>query len=238
MKSTKAKAVTIYAVTVVLLCLTAVILFRLDYDQWKAKELSMSQIKLDSSAQTMRILKELRKSSKASYDRHREYNLSFMTDALADYITEDGYAGARLFEDGAVVELRGGEIIWPEDMPAGIPDLSPEALAQGGLIDADEGDVPLASGRIGGDYYYVDWTNVEKDLETRYSSPDDEDFLKNASEPFDGTLLLVSTDDPSLPLVYRSPAYPDVADAAALGFTQELVAQRSPSLKINGVSSM
>ena len=59
MKATKVKAVVIYGVMIVLLCLTAVMLFRLDYDQWKAKEQSLSQVKLDSTAEALRIMLDL-----------------------------------------------------------------------------------------------------------------------------------------------------------------------------------
>ncbi len=90
---------------VVLLCLTAVELFRLDYGQWKAKEQSLCQIKLDSTAEAMRIMKDLQDDSRASYDRHRQNKISFTTDMLSEYCTEDGYTGPRLFDDGAVVEL-------------------------------------------------------------------------------------------------------------------------------------
>lgn len=87
----------IYALVVVLLCLTAVELFRLDYGQWKAKEQSLCQIKLDSTAEAMRIMKDLQDDSRASYDRHRQNKISFTT----------GYAlrilhGRRIYRPAAV----------------------------------------------------------------------------------------------------------------------------------------
>ena len=111
MKGTKVKAVVIYGVMVVLLCLTAVLLFRLDYDQWKAKEQSLSQIKLDFTAEAMRIMLDLQADSKAAFDRHRREQLSFMTDALSEYYTEGAYNGPRLFDGAAVVELQGDRVI-------------------------------------------------------------------------------------------------------------------------------
>lgn len=253
MKPTKAKAVAIYAVMVVLLCLTAVVLFWLDYDQWKAKELSLCQIKLDSTAETMRIMEDLQKSSKASYDRHRQDNLGFMTATLAGYITENGYTGPRLFDDGAVVELRANQVLWPEGIPDGFPTLSPEDVRQGRQLEAsipsvkasgaaasdtDEKSVLLMSGRIGGDYYYVDWTNVDDIPGNQYAGLSDEDFLNNAAEPFDGALLLVSTEEESLPIIHESGTYPETVNAAELGLTRELIEQRCANLKIGGISSL
>ena len=248
MITTKPKAIAVYGVMIVLLCLSAVILFRMDYGQWKAKELSLCQIKLDSTAETMRIMQDLRRSSKITYDRHRRDNLSFMTAELAKYITEEGYTGPRLFENGAVVELRPDGVEWPEGMSEGFPALSPEELRQGTPIQAklpssDEADgaeqsVLLLSRRIGGDYYYVDWMNMSAATGANPADLSDGDFLKIVSEPFDGALLLVSTQEPSLPLLCESGFYPGVEDAVSLGFTPELVAQRSAYLDIAGVSSM
>ena len=248
MKPTKTKAVVIYTVIVVLLCLTAVLLFRLDYDQWKSKELALCQIKLDSTAEAMRIMKDLQNDSSASYDRHRQDKLSFMTDTLSEYCAEGGYTGPRLFEDGAVVELRANQVLWPEGIPDDLPSLSAEEVRQGEQVEAmlpasDTSDAELKpvlimSGRIGEDYYYVDWTRMEDASGNRYAGFSDSDFLKSISESFDGALLAVSTEEESLPLVHESGAYPETTNATELGFTRELIAQRIAFLDIDGVSSM
>ena len=253
MKYTKTRAVLIYAVTVVLLCVSAVMLFRLDYDQWKAKEQSLCQIKLDSTAEALRIMKDLQDDSKASYDRHRLDKLNFMTDTLSEYDTEEGYTGPRRFDAGAVVELRGDQVLWPEEMPDGFPTLSADDLRQGrqveGIIpsgkdsgseasDATTKGVVFMSGRIGGDYYYVDWTDMEDVPGSPYEGVSNEDFLNNIQASFDGALLMVSTADASLPLIHESGAWPDAVNASELGFTREQIEQRDALLEIDGVSSL
>jgi len=253
MKHTKTKAVLIYVVTVVLLCVSAVMLFRLDYDQWKEKEQSLCQIKLDSTAEALRIMKDLQDDSKASYDRHRLDKLSFMTDTLSEYDTVNGYTGPRLFDDGAVVELRGDRVLWPEEAPEGLPDLSADDVRQGRQVegtapaardadseaaDAAGKQVVFMSGRIGGDCYYVDWTNMQDVTGGPYEGVSNENFLKNIEASFDGALLMVSTADASLPLIHESAAYPVAANASELGFTPELIQQRGAFLEVGGVSSL
>ena len=253
MKPTKTKAVVIYAVMVVLLCLSAVMLFQLDYNQWKAKEQSLCQIKLDSTAEAMRIINNLQSDSNTSCDRFRQDKFSFMVDILSEYYTENGYTGPRLFDDGAVVELQGDRVLWPEGIPGGLPALSAGDVRQGREIemivptekdsdsaefDADQKNVLYMSGGIGGDYYYVDWTRLDDTSENGYAGFSDSDFLKNIAEPFDGALLTVSIEDESLPLVHESGAYPETVYATELGFTREQIAQRSAFLDIGGVSSL
>lgn len=253
MKQTRAKAVVIYTVMVVLLCLSAVMLFRLDYDQWKAKEQSLCQIKLDSTAEALRIMGDLQSDSKASYDLYRQRKLGFMTETLAEYCAENTYFGPRLFGDGAVIELRGDEVLWPEGAPDSLTALSAGDVRQGRQVEASapyakdsDTDLPgtaqetvlYSSGRIDGDFYYVDWTRVDDISGNQFSGSGDGDFLNKIEESFDGALLMVSIEEATLPLIHASMAYPGTANAAELGFTPELIAQRSAFLDIGGVSSL
>lgn len=253
MKPTKTKAVVIYAVMVILLCLSSVMLFRMDFDQWKAKEQALCQIKLDSTAEAMRIMKDLQDDSRTSYDRHRRDKLSFTIDTLSEYYSDNAYTGPRLFDDGAVVELRGDKVLWPEGLSDALPELSAEDVRQGRQVEASIGSVKesdsdedetaqdtvlLMTDRIGGDYYYVDWTLVDDIPGNWLEGSSDEDFLNSIAESFDGSLLIVSTGEDSLPLVHESGAYPGTVNATDLGFTRDLIAQRSAYLDIGGVSSL
>ena len=241
MQTTKVRAIAIYTLTIALLCATAIILFRLDYDQWKEKERLLCQVKLDSMAETMRIMEELQNASKTSYDRHRRDNLSFITDTLSGYVTGDGYTGPRLFDDGAVVELRAGRVLWPEGSPAAFSTVTPEALKKGGACEATDADgerVYLLIGKIGGEHYYVDWNDARDPLGGQAGDTGDGEFLQRISEPFDGALLLAATDDPALPLVHESGHYPGVTHAGQLGFTPEMVRQHTAFMDIDGKSCM
>lgn len=251
MKSTKVKAVVVYGVLIVLLCLTAVVLFRLDFDQWKAKEQSLSQVKLDSTAQAMRIMLDLQADSRASFERHRQEQRQFMVDTLREYCTEGAYSGPRLFDDGAVVELHGNRVQWPEGVPDGYDVLSAEDLKKGGHVEAsvaaasdsaasdtEQRNLLFGSGRIDGDFYYVDWIRVDDTPWNQNASSSDSDFLTNISRTFDGALLMVSTGDASLPFIHQSGAYPNAANAADLGFTRDLIDRRSSDMEIAGAPSM
>ncbi len=253
MKATKIRTVVIYGVMVVLLCLMAVMLFRLDYDQWKAKEQSLSQIKLDATAEAMRIMLDLQADSKAAFDRHRQEQLDFMIDTLREYCAEGVYSGPRLFADGAVVELRGNRVIWPEGIDEGCAVLGAEDLRQGGQAESNaqaatdsnaaasdtaQKGLLFSSGRIDGDCYYVSWIRADDAPWNQPASLGDRDFVANISQAFGGALLLVSTGEASLPFIDESGVYPEAANAADLGFTREMISQRSAQADIGGVPSM
>ena len=251
MKATKVKAVVIYGVMIVLLCLTAVMLFRLDYDQWKAKEQSLSQVKLDSTAEALRIMLDLQADSRASFERHRQEQRQFMIDTLREYCTEDAYNGPRLFDDGAVVELRGNRVHWPEGVPDGYDILGAEDLRKGGQVkasvaatsdstasDTEQKSFLFGSGRIDGDFYYVDWIGVDDTPWNPHSDSVDRDFFTNISQTYDGALLMISTEDASLPFIHESSAYPEAVNATDLGFTRDMIDRRSANVEIAGAPSM
>ena len=80
----------------------------------------------------------------------------------------------------------------------------------------------------------MSWSDVDALSEPRSAGISSGAFLKSAAQSFDGYLLVVSTGEASLPLVYESEAFPDAVDAASLGLTRELVARRSLEATLNG----
>ena len=71
------------------------------------------------------------------YETQMQNNLRFMTQMLKEDHTQEGsYTGPRRFTDGAVVELDGEKVIWPEDMPTDFPKLSADQIRQGDRYQA------------------------------------------------------------------------------------------------------
>ena len=254
-KTLKKKLIIVAVIAVVLLLITGAVQVLLDIPRVQARELTSCQLKLDAVAEVVHSVETQRIASKTSFEQHIYENVSLMTAALKTDMTEEGYTGPMLFEDGAVVVLRNGKAVWPEGMSAGVPELTAEDVRSGKLISMD---VPVSSiykdggegleavterviflgGQIGGDYWYVDWTREKEMLQEQYACLRDEVFLKMAEEAFGGTLLFVSAGDPSVPMLRESSAFPGTNSAAELGLTQEILAERREVVMVNGKRSL
>jgi len=104
--------------------------------------------------------------------------------------------------------------------------------------DAYQKRILINAGRIGGDCYYVDWIEVDDASGNQLAGLSDREFLTNIARAFDGALLMVSTEEESLPLIQESEAYPGAANAVDLGFTWDTIARRSANVEIAGAPSM
>ena len=246
--STKKKII-VAVLLVVLLVAAGILLLKMELGTMQKKEQAQCQLKLDAVAEVYHSTEAMREASRATFEDHLQKNVRFMTAILAEEVTEGGYTGPVLFEDGAVVEVRDGKAVWPEGIAEGFPELRAEDVTAGTRFVAE---VPAAgddaeaagrkmiflSGKIAENYYYVDWTEEREVLEDESAWLENEGFLKAAEEVFGGNLLLIAAGDPSLSLVSRTPSLPEVKSAAELGFTPEIIAEKRPAMDINGKSSL
>ena len=251
-KGLRTKLIIVIALLAVLVLATGYIQLQMEIPRDLEMERAKCQMKLDAVAEVVRSVEETRKTSKASFEEHLHENISLMTATLADEVTGDGYAGPVLFEDGAVVLLRGEKAAWPEGVPAGFPELKKEDLQSGEIFSADipartdqsaEGEsstkrMIFLAGKISGDYYYVDWTDEEEILTDQYATLRDEDFLKVARDTFGGNLIFVSSRETELSRFWDSAIWKTTEGAAKLGFTPEVIAERRPVVDVNGVRAI
>ena len=78
-------------------------------------------------------------------------------------------------------------------------------------------------GKIADGCFYVNWSRADESLNDRYAVLRDDAFLEAAEGSFDGSLVLVSSGDSSLPLIYGSEGFPEAGSALDLGFTPEII---------------
>lgn len=254
-KQLKKRLIVVSALVIVLTLITGAILTLLEIPRVQAREQLDCQLKLDAVAEVVHTVETQRIAAKASFEGHIRENVRMMIAALKTDVTEEAYTGPALFEDGAVVMLRGGKAVWPEGVPAGMPELSEDDIRSGEFITRD---VPLSTikknggenpeegtkrviflaGQIAGDYWYVDWTPEDEILLEQYSCLKDEEFLKVAEESFGGYLLIVSAVDPSVPMLKESAFWPGINSAAELGLTQEILAEKRSIVTVNGKRSL
>ena len=241
--------IVVYTLIVVLLLLAGLLMFRFESNVLLKKEQEDDRMKLDAVCEVVRYVENAREVSRASYEKHLQQHIRFMAATLSADMTEGTYQGPRLFTDGAVVQIRDGKVIWPEGMPAGFPEISEADIREERRINTDipvltaggenqAGRLMIQAAKIADDWYYVDWTDESELLDDQYAFLREESFLEIAEESFGGTLLLVSTRDSSLPLLYQSKGSPDVRSAADLGFTPEAIAQQRAEVNVKGERSL
>lgn len=245
MKSIRLKMILVFALMFLLLIVSGLVLYRLEFSRLVSKEQEHSQIKLNYAAELTRLTDDTRKSSETSGDRRTQSRLRFMTSVLSEYLTPEGYDGPRLLREGAVVELRDDQVLWPEGLPAGYPDFSAGDARRGETVRVS---VPAADAqtpeetflctpcRLSDDWYYIDRRGVQETGEDPTAPAGLEDFLKAAGTYYGGTMLLVSAKDSGLPLICPTTADPEAVSAAELGFTQEMIAEKRAVAQLNGES--
>ena len=244
MKHIRAKTAAAYSLLVIFLIAGGFMLYRQELNRLVKKEQTMCRMKVDAVADMVSFLEETRNESLTSFGRHVQNSLRFMTSWLAGYASADGYTGPRLFEDGAVVELRGGRAVWPEGVPEGFPALSADEVRQGKQIRAavpgaeESAEFIFTPGRITDTLYYLNWADANEMLQDQYAYLQDEEFLAMAEKSLEGTLILVSAENSQLPLCYESADYPGVLTAAELGFTPQILARRQAVLQTGRLSGL
>ena len=249
MKKRTRRIITVCAISLALILISGLVLLWFDLQMTQARELDRFQLRLDAIAESVHFVEKMQKSSRETFEKHFQDNLNFMASILADDISEEGYSGPMLFRDGAMVEIRGDQVIWPENIPEGFPDISAGDLREGKIITAEipspTDDDPGAVRRltfmtapVQDPCYYVDWTEEKEIQYGQYNALNDQRFLEAAEQFFDASILLVSTSDPSLPLLIESASRPGVKYATELGFTPEIIAERRHIVHVNGTRSL
>ena len=65
------------------------------------------------------------------YDENASHNVNFMAAMLQRFVAGDAYTGPRVFDDGVVVEIRDGEVVYPAAMPEHFVEISEEQIREG-----------------------------------------------------------------------------------------------------------
>ena len=168
-------------------------------------------------ASIQRLLEESEEKARVSAEWITENlydNIRLTTTMLREFVSGSTYTGPRLLEDGAVVELEGGKVIFPEEMSvtfrliksddasAGNMELTAESVrnmaeepVEAILHDSSDGRderIYLVSGELSDTLYYMDWTTRDEVQTYLVSHITLDDIWANAENVFGGRLLKVS----------------------------------------------
>ena len=219
------------------------------------RELTLNELKMDSMEQLLESNQEMTTSSEYWFLQNSQRNIELITTALSSFMTDEGYTGPRAFEDGMVVEVKNGRIIYPDMEPGSYPTISLQTLYDGlhratgfnhfaelqnaaADLDPDTEDpeaeylqqeVGLCFGTIGKNVYYVDWTSMAEYEDYISLYVRDRESIETAERSLNAALLIINEESEDLELWYQSAYFPDCDTASGIGFTKEML-QEQPTL--------
>ena len=245
----KKKEILVCTLIVVLLMAVGIVLYQMENRVLLDKEQADNRLKLDVVSEVIRYAEEIRESSLGSYENHLQQRVRFMAAVLSADTTGDGYDGREVYSDGAVVRLLDGSVIWPEGIPEGFPDLNEEDLREGSLIRAEipsgTGEDPEAVKRmvfycakITDSCYYAGWMEPDRIVDDQYAFLRDEAFREVMEESVSDAMILISSADSGLSLIYGSEHYADAGSTADLGFTSKILEERRKYVDVKGERSL
>lgn len=203
---------------------------------------------LNALSNLLESTSEYKNVAKGYLSDNLERNVLLTTEALRkDFLDQDVYLGPRVLEDGMVLEIRNGQLEYPEGMAGTFPDLTAVSIRKMALSDnviligndtieffktrfvnhqtKEEKDVYVTVGLIADDLYYVDWTEEEEVSDFIKAYVDDEELLKTAEHAYGGNLALIDLSEKDYPLLYVPSAHPGALTSDDLGITQDELKQ-------------
>lgn len=170
-----------------------------------------------------------------------ENSMEMMCIALQTRIHGENYTGPESFEDGVVVKAEDGMIIYPESFSGRFDTLTKagdletlETMSSATLLDGPENTRPvlISSRLIGGNYYYIDWWEMD-DYQTSINYEKYiRDGVRSLEQLYSASLILVGDSD-DLPLLYASEALGKPQTISDLGITPEDISSQASGLTIN-----
>ena len=141
------------------------------------------------------------------------------------------------FEDGIVVQIKGEEVLYPQDYSWRFDNLNAEYLQKEPTLQfqfmrngetGEEQYTAVTARKIMDDYWYIDWLSEAEYWEMLENQHEIFSIIKDLQEAFDGYIFLFDTQTPDLDITYAPPAYQDVSTAADIGLTKEMIQNKTP----------
>ena len=228
---------TVIAAVVLIILLTGSCLFLLLRSGYYLCSKKNSEVlsKLEYIARVYEELKTEEWNSSKWFRENMQDNLYFMQAALRRLVSNGKYTGPETFRDGVVVQLKDGQVLFPEDAPQGLRDLTPQMIrdAAASVLDGQEeyikpdqfadsfltASLPLEDGEekqclvsaipVTEDLYYIGWISLDELNSYIQLHSNAQTLLQEAEAASNGHYVLLEKDtDGKL----KTLEYPDAID--------------------------
>ena len=168
-------------------------------------------LKLEGAVNTLRQISE-NQDAVVQNQVNKYYNyVGIICAALRSFTGDAGYEGPDIFENGIVVRVKDGQIIYPDGFHTVFSDLTPEKL-NGHICEStmqsdeapDQNSYVLVSQEIIKDTWYVYYTTLEEFYDYTNLYEKYNDFLNDTEKSYNGYMFMVYPDDPEMTFIYCS----------------------------------
>ncbi|MBQ6509096.1 MAG: mechanosensitive ion channel [Flexilinea sp.] len=233
---------TLIAFVILILLLAGFVALALSGKIIPPRELSSRQeLKVSSMVDTIKRVEDQVTLIDSQFSRVTEASADLMAYALAQFVTGNGYEGPEILDNGVVVRIEKGTIVYPRNAAVRFPelkrlkDLEDLSLQSGTVItsDSDEGrSVYLTVKPVTDGVYYLEWTESESYQSFVRSKSNFEDAVRTLEKSYDLQLLLIQDQAEDLPVIYHSEKFGAIETLGDLGITGEILASEPSEMKI------
>ena len=131
MKDLTKKTIIAILATVIMLVLLGLGIGQLNNKLFLSDQHERSERKIDFAADMLTQMGADLQKYNEWYDENASHNVNFMAAMLQRFVAGDAYTGPRVFDDGVVVEIRDGEVVYPAAMPEHFVEISEEQIREG-----------------------------------------------------------------------------------------------------------
>ena len=211
MKNKIRKPLAAFGLLGILLVITGIVVFVASIYSFGVRSQQKNTLKLEGAVNTLRQISE-NQDAVFQNQMKKYYNyVGMICAALRSFTGNDGYEGPDIFENGIVVRVKDGQIIYPDGFHTVFSDLTPEKL-NGHICEStmqsdeapDQNSYVLVSQEIIKDTWYVYYTTLEEFYDYTNLYEKYNDFLSDTEKSYNGYMFMVYPDDPEMTFIYCS----------------------------------
>ena len=235
------KPIFAFLILLILSTVMAAVIIVLNFAQSQEKANYRNQLIAKNAVESLKILE---KDVNRVYDSSEEKTVAgveLTISALQKLSDEEFSSGPRIFEDGAIVQIRDDEIIYPEDFPYTFDEMTADFLRSEptmqfqNMVDPDpevEAFSVITARPIRDDYWYVDWTSLAEYEETVQDSAAVFEIINDLQKAFGGYIFLLNPKVSDQEIYYAPDEFEECSTVEDLGLTWQMVEEKTPLLTI------
>ncbi len=233
---------TLFAFVILILLVAGFVALAFSGNILSSKKISSRrELKVGSMVDTIKRVEEQLTLMDSHFDRLTGSSANLMAYALRQLVTDRGYEGPEVFDNGIVIRIENGMIVYPETTSIRFPDLNRLedldrlSLSSGTTITSDDEEgrtVLLEVKPVVDGVYYLEWTEQETYQLFLSSKSIFEEAISSLENSYDFRLLLVYDQEEGLPVIYHTEELGVIKTLGDIGLTGESLASEPAEIRI------
>ena len=179
------------------------------------------------------------------FSRIKGSSADLMAYGLGQLTSENGYEGPESFDNGIIVRIEDGKIVYPRAVKVRFPELKDEEdldgisrMAERTIITdtGEEQTVLLTVRPVADGLYYLEWTDPQERQDFINGKENFDEAIRTLKKTYDARLLLVSDQEEGQPVIYHSEELGEIEKLGDIGLTAADLASQPSEIEIGGKS--